>query len=163
MWCSSQPHHFALTPCTHVRSMRYRLPAMTQHIDQRGHSRRRGCPRDNMCHPSPERRVRVALSCPGAYVARGRGSAYVVASSTTVVWLVCANWSIQRKTDPLGAPKWRRWRDNSSITSESRCYRRIMGPSGSDMINIYIYIERASVLLMWLHRSVREVVCKTML
>ena len=36
-----------------------------------------------MCHPSPERRVRVALSCPGAYVARGRGSAYVVAARPT--------------------------------------------------------------------------------
>ena len=47
----------------------------------------------------PDRIVRRALVA----LVKG-GTCYIprAASSTTVVWLVCANWSIQRKTDPLG-------------------------------------------------------------
>ena len=51
----------------------------------------------------PDRIVRRALVA----LVKG-GTCYPEGSlfdrSTTVVWLVCANWSIQRKTDPLGAP-----------------------------------------------------------
>ena len=67
-----------------------------------------------MCHPSPERRVRVALSCPGAYVARGRGSAYVVAArptqDRTPAWWPCHGSLAQWSHVDNGYWRWTQWR-----------------------------------------------------